>query len=364
MLIREILPDDQEKYNAAVSHITQSFEWGEFKQRTGVELVRLGKFEDSNLIFGFEMTIHKIPFTNFRVGYLPRIDDITPEIYETLIKIGLEKNCLFIKIEPNILKTDTEKIQKIEELAKDYDATLLKAKSIIPENTFIIDLTLSEEEILKKMHEKTRYNIKVSQKHGVEVTQGENADDLSIFLNLQRQTAKRQNFSVHDDSYFLTMREVLRDKKMFLQLIAEINKPEGYVTPNDLNISSLFFKKNTLPLSSIILFKFKDTLYYPYGGSTTEFREKMANHAIHWAAIKLGKSLGCTKYDMWGCLGENPNPKDPWFGFHKFKQGFGGSLTTYCDSYDLVFHKKFYTWFNRLNNLRFTILRLKNVIGL
>ncbi len=363
MLIREILPDDRENYNAAVSHITQSFEWGDFKQQTGVKLLRLGKFEGQNLIYGFQITLHPTPF-GFKIGYLPRVDAVTPEIFEALVKIGTENNLLFIKIEPNILKTDIEKIRELDESAKNFTVACIKTKPIIPSNTFIIDLTKSEEEILQRMHEKTRYNIKVSQKHNVKVRLGETVDDLSIFLNLQRQTAKRQNFEVHADSYFTSMRESLKDKAMYYQLIAEIDKPEDYTTPSGKNLAGFVFKKNTLPLSSIILFRFKDTLYYPYGGSSLAFREKMANHAIHWAAIKLGKSLGCTKYDMWGCLGENPNPKDPWFGFHHFKQGFGGTLMSYCDSYDLVFKPKIYAWFNRMNDLRFALLRLKNFVGL
>jgi lipid II:glycine glycyltransferase (peptidoglycan interpeptide bridge formation enzyme) len=363
MLIREILPDDKENYNAAVSHVTQSFEWGEFKHLSGAKLLRLGKFEGENLIYGFQLTFHTAPF-GVKIGYLPRIDAVTPEIFEALVKIGIENNLLFIKIEPNILKSDVAKMTQLNEAVKNFTVPFLKTKPIIPNNTFLVDLTKTEDEILTAMHEKTRYNIHVSEKHNVKVRLGETVDDLSIFLNLQRQTARRQNFEAHADSYFVSMRESLKDKGMWFQLIAEIDKPVGYVTPSDTSLASLFFKKNTLPLSSIILFRFKNTLYYPYGGSALAFREKMANHAIHWAAIKLGKKLGCTKYDLWGCLGENPNPHDPWFGFHRFKQGFGGQLISYCDSYDLVFHPKLYQWFNHLNNLRFTLLKLKNFVGL
>ncbi len=363
MLIREILPDDREKYNEQVSHVTQSYEWGEFKAQTGLKLVRLGKFEEEKLLYGFQLTLHSIP-GGYKIGYLPRLADISPEIFETITKIGVENNCLFIKIEPDIVSSETEKIKTIEENAKKFNITFLQAKPILPPHTLILDLTKPEEEILRSMHEKTRYNIKVSQKNGVRVRLGGNADDLSIFLNLQRQTARRAGFSAHADSYFLTMREILKEKGMFYQLIAEIDKPPGYVTPTDKSIASLFFKKNALPLSSIILFRFKDTLYYPYGGSTLEFREKMANHAIHWAAIQLGKKLGCKQYDFWGCLGDNPDQRDPWYGFHRFKLGFGGKLVNYCDSYDIVFHPKIYSMFNRLNDLRFRLLRLKNLIGL
>lgn len=363
MLIREVLPDDKENYNDRVLHIVQSFEWGEFKERVGTKVLRLGKFDEKKLLYGFQMTLHSLPFGGYKIGYLPRIDYIDSEILETLIKFGEENNCLFIKIEPNWAKTEEDKTLKLLSSAKEFNISLIPSKSIIPKNTFQIDLSPNEDEILAKMHEKTRYNIHVSQKHNVKVRLGETSQDLQIFLNLQRQTAKRNNFSVKSDSYFLTMRDTLKDKGMFFQIIAEIDKPEGYITPNDKSSASLFFSKNTLPLSSIILFKFKDILYYPFGGSTLEFKEKMANHAAHFAAIQLGKRLGCKTYDMWGCLGENPNPKDSWFGFHKFKQGFGGKLVTFEQSYDLVFRPKTYKWFNRVNNLRFSLLKIKNFFG-
>jgi lipid II:glycine glycyltransferase (peptidoglycan interpeptide bridge formation enzyme) len=73
-----------------------------------------------------------------------------------------------------------------------------------------------------------------------------------------------------------------------------------------------------------MLLNFKDTLYYPYGGSSKIHPEVMANNLICWEAIKLGKKLGLKKFDMWGALGPNPSPSDPWYGFHRFKAGYGG----------------------------------------
>ena len=72
-------------------------------------------------------------------------------------------------------------------------------------------------------------------------------------------------------------------------------------------------------LVSWILFKFNNVLFYSYGTSSSLHRELMASNLIMWEAIRLGKRLGCSVFDLWGSLGPDPSPKDPWFGFHRFK---------------------------------------------
>ena len=62
---------------------------------------------------------------------------------------------------------------------------------------------------------------------------------------------------------------------------------------------------------------------------------------------------------MWGALGPNPNPKDPWYGFNKFKEGYSGKLVEYVGSYDLIINKKLYFLFKLANNLRWALLKLK-----
>src|SRR5437667_9040390 len=76
-------------------------------------------------------------------------------------------------------------------------------------------------------------------------------------------------------------------------------------------------------LTAWVLFVFKDTLYYPYGASSSQHREVMASNLMMWKAIRFGKKLGLKKFDMWGSLGTNPDRNDPWFGFHSFKEKYG-----------------------------------------
>jgi lipid II:glycine glycyltransferase (peptidoglycan interpeptide bridge formation enzyme) len=62
---------------------------------------------------------------------------------------------------------------------------------------------------------------------------------------------------------------------------------------------------------------------------------------------------------MWGAMGTTPDTKDPWYGFHRFKEGYGGKLTEFIGSFDLVINRKMYIAYQILDKLRWTILRFK-----
>src|SRR5947207_6960390 len=63
MTIQAITPDEKTAYDAVVGHPLQTYEWGEFRERTGVKVIRCGIFEQDKLVSGFQLTIHKIPKT-------------------------------------------------------------------------------------------------------------------------------------------------------------------------------------------------------------------------------------------------------------------------------------------------------------
>ena len=79
-----------------VQHPLQSFEWGEFRKLTGVKVVREG---------GIQVTIHKIPWTPWNIGYAPKTEMIDERMRETLEKIARENNCICIKLEPRVEKS-------------------------------------------------------------------------------------------------------------------------------------------------------------------------------------------------------------------------------------------------------------------
>lgn len=110
-------------------------------------------------------------------------------------------------------------------------------------------------------------------------------------------------------------------------------------------------------LSTWMVFVLNNKLYYPYGASTTKHREVMANNLLMWEVIRYGKSKHCTEFDMWGSLGNDPDINDSWYGFHKFKQGYGGELVEFAGTFDLVVDPVFYKLYLFAEKLRWIILK-------
>src|SRR6266446_4461981 len=89
-------------YNAHVDHPLQSYEWGEFREKTGLKVIRGNDYQ---------LTIHKIPRTPWNIGYLPKGNLPTEKLLEELKKIGQENHCIFIQLEPNIIKVSDSEIK-------------------------------------------------------------------------------------------------------------------------------------------------------------------------------------------------------------------------------------------------------------
>lgn len=325
MLVREISEKDSKGQNKIASHITQSWEWGQFRLQTpGVsKILRLGFFENNLLLRFYQIYFHKTPFLNRLIAYIPKTPVPPSDDLEIITKSCRDNGAVFIKFE-----TDTP-------------MSLPQGESILPKHTLLVDLTPSEEEILGRMHEKTRYNIKLAQKSGVTVAQKDGPQSLETFINLYDSTQKRQEFFAKSGQYLKTLWEVLAPAKMVYLLMAEV---EGK------------------PIAGGMFFNFNGVFSFPYGGWSATDREKMPNNLLHFEAMKLGKKLGCHTYDFWSSYKNSPDQSDPWYGTYVFKKGFGGEEVHYPGAYDLVLDKPTYSLINLANKIRFPFYKIKRLL--
>ena len=323
-----IITDDfsQIEFNKLAHHPLQTWEWGEARKKTGIDILRLS--EGKNV---FQLTFHKIPKTNYKIGYLPRSVMPSKEVLEFLAKYCKENKIIFVKIEPNELKSPNSQTMK------QFNNLTISPHPLFPSWTQILDLTKTEDELIKSFHSKTRYNIRLAEKKGVIVKEMSNDEGFKIFSKLYFETCKRQKYFGHTPKYHKIIWDSLK-KDIAHILIA-------------------FY--NDAPLAAYELFYFNNTLYYPYGGTSLEYRNLMASNLLMWEAIKLGKKLGAEKFDMWGALGPNYDPTDPWSGFARFKEGYGTKFTEFIGSYDLVINPMLYKIYNIFYSLREIYLKLK-----
>ncbi|MBI2086475.1 peptidoglycan bridge formation glycyltransferase FemA/FemB family protein [Candidatus Daviesbacteria bacterium] len=340
MNLQLITEKQKAQYKKLVNHIMQSWEWGQFRKAVGTKLLRFGTYQNNKLSKVFQLTLHQIPFTKKYVGYLPKGPFPDKELAEDLTKISKDYNCAFIKVEPDI------EISNIK--YQIYNLFKKSPKSLFTRYNFILDLTKSEDQLLKDMHPKTRYNIKVAQKHGVKVEERVDDEAFKIYSKLYFETCVRQGYYGHNEQYHRKVWEILKANNMARLLIA-------FYRPSGSDIRH--------PTTAWLLLNFKDTLYYPYGGSSKAYQQVMANNLVAWEAIKLGKKLNLKRFDMWGALGPNANTKNPWYGFHRFKQGYGGQLVEYIGTYDLVFDWPIYILFTAIDKLTLVKIYLLKLLN-
>lgn len=301
-------------------HPLQTKQWVEFRKEWGNEVL-----ETKHGI----ITLHKIPFTKYKIGIFEKGPMPTEEMVDELKKLGIQKSLVFIKLEPNyVVKKDNiscaDKKRAIDILKK-YGA--VKGRRLFTPTSFWIDLTKSEEDLLKSFSSKTRYNIRVAQKHGVK-TKIDNSDKaFEKYLDLTFETAKRQGFYAHTPKYH---------KLMWKNLKGEIA-----------HLLTATYKNEVI--SAWILFAHDGFLYYPYGASTDKYKEVMANNLMMWEAIKFGRQMDLKTFDLWG--------REEGRGFTRFKEGYNPQVVEFLGTWDLVINKPIYYLYRFAETLRWFILK-------
>lgn len=341
--IRIISGEKPKIYNRLATHPLQSWEWGEFRKAQKHKVIRFGEFENKKLVKAGQITFHYLPKSSFTVGYFPKGPMPDKEMVSFLKKIGQENKAIFIKMEPNEeiqsgrapYRTVQGRVSKMQSLG------LVPGKSLFTKYTSVIDLNKTEEDLLKSFKQKTRYNIRLAEKHGIKVQEDNSEKAFSEYLKLLFETTGRQGFYAHDKKFHSTQWEIL--------------KPAGIS-----HLLTATYKEKIL--AAFLVFVFNGVLYYPYGASTREHKELMAPTLLMWEAIKLGKKMGCKKFDLWGDVEPNPPPDHPYFGFHRFKEGFSPKLVEFVGTYDLVINPTLYYVYKTIDAIRWKILRIKGKI--
>jgi lipid II:glycine glycyltransferase (peptidoglycan interpeptide bridge formation enzyme) len=301
------------------THPLQTSAWGEFRREWGNEVLETK--------YGI-LTLHKIPFTNYKIAMFIKGQKPTLEMLKDLKEIGERKKLIFIKLEPN-----AKRDEKTIELLRKMGAT--PGKTLFTPTTFWIDLTKSEEELLQGFSRKTRYNIRLAQKHGVEILEDNSDSAFEKYLDLTKETVQRQGFFAHTKRYHRLMWNKLRDAGIAHLLTA-------------------VYKKDII--TTWILFVWKDFLYYPYGASSEKYKEVMANNLMMWEAIKFGGKLGLKAFDLWG--------REEGKGFTKFKEGYNPQVIEFLGTWDLVINPFSYQVYRLAESARWSYLRLIAKIGL
>lgn len=323
--IIETCPD----WNTFATHPMQSFEWGNVRKNEGKTVVRFAQYDEKGVLCAvYTMTVHPIPLTTYAIGYIPKSTLPSTEFIAHLKSYMKSNRLIFIKFEPNLLHGS---------LKDSWSIGLMKsAHPLFTPWNQLLDITHPEDDLLRKMHSKTRYNIRLAEKKGVDVQLMNNDEGYAIFEKLYFETCVRQQYHGHTRAYHQNIWRTLTDSLSKSFHASEFNSANDVVNPRVLKSHILIAFYQNIPLAAYQLWQFNNILYYVYGGSSEEHKNVMAPNLLMWETIKLAKKLGCHTLDMWGSLPPHFDPKDPWAGFTKFKQGYGTKFVEYVGSYDLI----------------------------
>ncbi|OGY09939.1 MAG: hypothetical protein A2782_04525 [Candidatus Blackburnbacteria bacterium RIFCSPHIGHO2_01_FULL_43_15b] len=321
--VRILNGSDKKIFNELACHPIQSWEWGDFRQEMGNTVVRMGVFTSNKLGEGHQLTIHKIPKTSYKLAMLLRGPLPSTEAIQFIKEYAQKERIIFIRLEPNV----TFNLEAARKFLRVSGA--VPGRRFFTPETFVLDLTIPEEELLKSFHPKTRYNIRLAQKHGVTVTIENSEKAFEEYLQQTEGTAKRQGFFAHTARYH---------KLMWKHL-------------HNLGIAHLLQAKyQGETLVSWVVFVWHDTLYYPYGASSLNYKNVMAPNLMMWEAIKFGKSQKLKLFDLWG--------KEEGRGFTRFKEGYTPKVVEFIGTWDFIVSPTLYKIYRAAENLRWKFLKM------
>lgn len=301
----------------------QSWEYGEFLQDTGRKLLRYEYTSKQNEKIQFQSIVSSNAL-GFKFAYTPRVL-FSSEVLDELSIFFKKNNFVFWRVE-----------RLSNDFPKKFSYKLVKNRQ--PECTWLLDLQKSETEILSEMHGKTRYNINLAIKKGV-VCKTEK--DLEKYWKLNEITTKRNSIQTHD--------------KKYIEKLLKLDSTYQLTT---------YFGEEIL--SSAIVFKYGDKMYYLFGASSDSQRNLMGPYLNQFEIIKLAKKLGCKVYDFWGMappVQEGSEDKNshhnytwqkshPLDGVAKFKAGFNGRLECYPKPLEIILNPFKYRIFSLIEKLR------------
>lgn len=338
----------------AGASLLQSYAWGDFKRPSGWTPLRLAHrtqhaTRNSQYALAAQVLFRSIPRLPLpiSVAYIPRgpiylSQDVTQEeeaaFWRKVHSAARKRGAIFLKVEPDVhLDADNTKAKVDERMAAHGFRT---ASRLQPARTIVLDIMQSEDDLLKAMKPKTRYNLRLAGRRGVTVRAASSLEDLRSFFSLLEVTGERDEFGVHTFPYYQHMWETFGPDGSNTLLVLLANHPDEA-------------ERQAGPIAGLLALRYGREAIYMYGASDNRGREHMPNYLLQWEAIRWARNHGCAIYDFWGIPdppseedgGEDSsaiNARSGLRGVYWFKKGFGGREIEYPGAYDYVYNRFLY----------------------
>lgn len=276
----------------------------------------------------------KLPFDTQEVSAADQTIEFANLLHDIayVLKPVLPSNTIAIRFDPDV---DFENAYERDEynhgikIISFADKLGLKKNrvDIQPPDTSLVDLIASEDEILARMHQKWRYNIRLAEKKGVVIKRYLGNDPslsqkVDRFYELTKETNARDGNSSHAKSYYFDLIKSSADE---------------IAAGTDIPVVSLYIAEHEgEEIASIMTLFSHDEAIYLYGASSNHKRNLMPNHLLQWTAMKDAKTYGSKYYDLYGMPPDGENEHHPMHGLYMFKANFGGKIIHRIGSWDIA----------------------------
>ena len=302
-------------------HFMQTPEWGTVKSAWKWEAV-IEKNPDGQIVGAMAVLIRRVPGLPFSLMYAPRgpVCDIrNREVFARLIggvrALAVKHKAYLFKIDPDVVATDKDFLSMLSSFGFALHGDGKNFDDIQPRFVFRLNIAgKTEEEVFAGFQSKTRYNIRVAQKHGIEVKIMDK-QALKEFVPIMRETGNRDGFATRPIEYFERMLDAFGEHARLYMAYYQ-----------------------GIPVAGTIALQYGDKVWYLYGASSNTYRNLMPNYLLQWEMIRWAVETGCRIYDFRGVSGDL-SPDNPLYGLYRFKKGFNGDFTEFCGEFDLVLNK-------------------------
>jgi peptidoglycan pentaglycine glycine transferase (the first glycine) len=168
------------------------------------------------------------------------------------------------------------------------------------------------------MRPKCRYNLRIAERHGVQIESSTSMDRVHEFHELLTKTAERDGFFAEPLGFFISLCGTL----------FRVGTGE-FLTAK--------YQGETLAMILVVNFGTRST--YLYGASSDLHRNVMPTYLLHWSAIQSARSRGAKEYDFYGidALGRRVHL---YAGITRFKRQWGGSVRRRIGARDYIFYDR------------------------
>ena len=307
-----------------------------YEQETKKNVFRYAIYEKTEFIGIITASVgHSKIFGNFlECKHSPLLTKNRVEYWEEIFKFlknkAKENNCFLIRFSP-LYKNNPE----LENFYTKYsfkEAPIHNVDALVSQ---YIDLTKDIEDIRRDMS-KTKRNLlnRLLKNNDISIKVFDDSSQFDIFKKFHKQIVELKGYTDKPVDLLLKELELQLEEGSCFMII-------GY------------FKGQPIGVWQCTVYGKYIHLYQ--AATDVNFREDNINisYILFWEAVKLGKSLGCKTFDLFGGIVPEgyEGKKHPWKGVSDFKQSMGGTTITYIHSRDYAVNKikymiyYYYSWF-------------------